>query len=145
MSGELRGDPLHESTETENKNTKGEREEVHRDISQELSDWLQEFSEILVDESTSEALRRELMQRSEDTSSSPDEPLMESRTKVERCSGKHSVCAHFPKDPNCEICHRTKITRAPCTRRIGEVLSRAEKFGVLITADHQVFLQRGEV
>ena len=26
--------------------------------------------------------------------------------------GKHSVCTHFPKDRNCEICQRTKITRA---------------------------------
>ena len=26
--------------------------------------------------------------------------------------GKHSVYTHFPKDRNCEICQRTKITRA---------------------------------
>ena len=25
--------------------------------------------------------------------------------------GKHSVCTHFPKDRNCEICHKHKITR----------------------------------
>ena len=37
MSEELRGDPLHESTETENKNQKEEREEVQRDISHDLS------------------------------------------------------------------------------------------------------------
>ena len=29
---------------------------------------------------------------------------------------KHSVYTHFPKDRNCEICKRTKITRAPCRR-----------------------------
>ena len=52
-SGELRGDPLHETTETENKNKNREPEEVQRDISHELLDWLQEFREILVDESTS--------------------------------------------------------------------------------------------
>ena len=50
---ELRGDPLHESTETENKNKDKEPEEVQRDISHELPDWLQEFRENLVDESTS--------------------------------------------------------------------------------------------
>ena len=53
MSGELRGNPLHETTETENKNINGESEEVQRDISHELPDWLQEFTKNLVDESTS--------------------------------------------------------------------------------------------
>ena len=49
--------------------------------------------------------------------------------------GKHSVYTHFPKDRNCE---RTKITRAPCRRRVGGVVPRAEFFGDLITADHKV-------
>ena len=52
--------------------------------------------------------------------------------------GRHSVKSHFPKDRNCEICKRTKITRAPCRRRIGRVVPRAESFGDLITADHKV-------
>ena len=52
--------------------------------------------------------------------------------------GKHSVCTRFPKDRNCEICRRAKITRAPCRRRNGEAVPRAEKFGDLITADHKV-------
>ena len=42
--------------------------------------------------------------------------------------GKHSVYTHFPKDRNCEICQRTKITRAPCRRRVGTVAPRAENF-----------------
>ena len=33
---------------------------------------------------------------------------------------------------------RTKITRAPCRRRNGGAVPRAEKFGDLITADHKV-------
>ena len=52
--------------------------------------------------------------------------------------GKHSVYTHFPKDRNCDICKRTKITRAPCRRRIGGVVPRAENFGDLITADQKV-------
>ena len=52
--------------------------------------------------------------------------------------GKHSVNTHFPKDQNCEICQRTKITRAPCRRRNGGAVPRAQKFGDLITADHKV-------
>ena len=58
--------------------------------------------------------------------------------------GKHSVYTHFPKDRNCEICQRTIITRAPCRRRIGRVVPRAEVFGDLITADHKVLSENCE-
>ena len=33
------------------------------------------------------------------------------------------------KTESCEICQRTKITRAPCRRRIGGAVPRAENFG----------------
>ena len=52
--------------------------------------------------------------------------------------GKHSVFSHFTTDRNFEICQRTKITSAPCRRRIGGAVLRAENFGDLITADHKV-------
>ena len=52
--------------------------------------------------------------------------------------GKHIVYTHFPKDRNCEICQRSKITRAPCRRRIDGAVLRAEIFVDLITADHKV-------
>ena len=58
--------------------------------------------------------------------------------------GKHSVYTHFPKDRNCEICKRTKITRAPCRRRNGEAVPRAANFGDLITADHNVLCESFE-
>ena len=64
--------------------------------------------------------------------------LLEPITKRREDLGKHSVYAHFPKDRNCEICKRTKITRAPCRRRNGEAVPRADNFGDLITADHKV-------
>ena len=54
-----------------------------------------------------------------------------------RIWGKHNVHTHFPKDRNCEICKRTKITRAPCRRRKGEAVPRAVNFGDLITAEPQ--------
>ena len=57
---------------------------------------------------------------------------------------KHSVYTHFPKDRNCENCQRTKVTRAPCRRRIGRVVPRAENFGDLITADHKVLSENCE-
>ena len=42
------------------------------------------------------------------------------------------------KKRNCEVCRRTKITRAPCRRRTGEPVPRAEKSGDLVTTDHKV-------
>ena len=42
-SEDPRGDPLHESTETDNKKKNEEREEVQRDAAHELPDWLQQF------------------------------------------------------------------------------------------------------
>ena len=62
------------------------------------------------------------------------ESASELRGKV--VSGKHSIYTHFPKDRNCEIRQRTKITRAPCRRRVGGAVPHAENFGDLITADH---------
>ena len=52
--------------------------------------------------------------------------------------GKHRVYTHFPQDRNCETCQRTKIPRAPCRRRNGGAVLRAENLGDLITADHKV-------
>ena len=58
--------------------------------------------------------------------------------KVATKSRKHSLFTHFPKDRDCHICWRTRISKASCRRRTGEALLRAEKFGDLITADHKV-------
>ena len=58
--------------------------------------------------------------------------------------GKHSVYTHFPIDRNCEICQRTKITRAPCRRRTGGAVPRAEFFCDLTTADHKVLSESCE-
>ena len=70
--------------------------------------------------------------------SSSHEVSLEPITKRREDLGKHSVYTHFPKDRNCEICQRTKITRPPCRRRIGGAVPRAENFGDLMTADHKV-------
>ena len=66
---------------------------------------------------------------------SSHEPFLEPMRSVD--FGKHSNYTHFPKDRNCEICKRTKITKASCRRRIGRVVLRAENFGDLNTADHK--------
>ena len=66
------------------------------------------------------------------------EPILKRREDL--C--KHNVKSHFPKDRNCEIRQRTKITRAPCRRRNGGAVPRAEHFGDLITASHKVLCEK---
>ena len=65
-------------------------------------------------------------------------------TRVVSKSKKHSIFAHFPKDRNCEVCLRTKMTRVLCRRRNREAAPRAEEVGDLITVDHNVFNEEGE-
>ena len=99
-------------------------------LESEILEWLQEFRENLVDD--------EIPVHGHSHASSSHEVSSEPTFKRREDLGKHSVYTHFPKDRNCEICKRTKITRAPCRRRNGETVPRAEKFGDLITADHKV-------
>ena len=98
----------------------------------------------MVDESTPTKPWRNPEQGSQDTSKSSHEFPLEPRANVEPGSGKHSVYTHFPKDPNCDICLKTKITRSSCRRRAGAVVPRAEHFGDLITADHKVLSEESE-
>ena len=58
--------------------------------------------------------------------------------------GKHSVKTHFPKNRNCEICQRIKITRARAEDVLAESVPRAENFGDLIAADHKVLSESCE-
>ena len=96
----------------------------------EIPEWLQEFRENLVDD--------EIPLQGGSHASSSHEVTLEPTTKRREDLGKHSVHTHFTKDRNCEICKRTKITRAPCRRLNGEAVPRAANFGDLITADHKV-------
>ena len=96
----------------------------------EIPEWLQEFRENLVDD--------EIPEHGDSHASSSHEVSLEPTFKRREDLCKHSVYTHFPKDRNCEICQRTKITRAPCRRRNGGAVPRAENFGDLITADHKV-------
>ena len=121
-----------------------EAKKYKSDILHELPDWLREFRENLVYESTPLELRGNPAPEDRDTSSSSHELPMESRAKVELGSDKHSVFTHFPKDPNCDICLKTKITTASCRRRANAVVPRAEHFGDLITADHHILIEGSE-
>ena len=98
--------------------------------SSEIPEWLQEFREILVDD--------EVPEHRDSHASSSHEVSLEPTSKRREDFGKHSVYTLFPGNRNCEICKRTRITRAPCRRRNGGAVPRAENFGDLITADHKV-------
>ena len=120
---------LNKPTKIPKPNNNVNHEQVRRDpYYSDIHEWLQEFRENLVDERVPE--------HRDSHASSSHEPSLEPMRSVDL--GKHSFYSHFPKDRNCEICQRTKITRAPCRRRIGRVVHSAEKFGDLITADHKV-------
>ena len=97
----------------------------------EIPEWLQEFREILVD--------YEVPERRDSHASSSHEASLEPTSKRSADLGKHSVNTHY-----CEICKRTKITRAPGRRRNGGAVPRAENFGDLITADHKVLSDKCE-
>ena len=81
---------------------------VQSDLLHDLPDWLQEFREKLVGERNPSEPQGNPELGNRDTSSSSRELPKESRAKVEPGSGKHSVYTHFPKDPNCDICLKTK-------------------------------------
>ena len=105
-------------------------------LDSEIPEWLQEFKRNLVDD--------EIPLQGGSHASLSHEASLEATTKRREDLGKHSVYTHFPKDRNCEICKRTKMTRAPCRRRNGEAVPRADNFGDLITADHKVLSDKCE-
>ena len=107
MSEEVQGNLSHDTAETENPNNTDNDETVRGNPLRDVPEWLQEFRHGLVNESVPEH---------RDASSSPRELPSEPRAKV--VSGKHSVFTHLPKDRNCDICLRTKITKASCRRRM---------------------------
>ena len=117
-----------------NKNPKTNKKESKKEQSDslfsEIPEWLQEFRENLVDD--------EIPVHGDSHASSSHEVCLEPTPTRSEDLGKHSVFNHFPKDRTCEICQRTKITRAPCRRRNGGAAPRAGNFGDLTTADHKV-------
>ena len=120
-----------QANKTQKKQTKKETTiERGNPLCSDIPEWLEEFRETLVDD--------EIVERGNSHANSSHEASLEPTFKSREDMGKHNVYAHFPKDRNCDICHRTKITRAPCRRRNGGAVPRAEIFRDLITADHKV-------
>ena len=96
----------------------------------EIPEWLQEFKENLVDD--------EIPSQGGSHASSSHEASLEPTTQRREIWVNIMFILISLKDRNCEICKRTKITRAPCRRRNGRAVLRADKFGDLKTADHKV-------
>ena len=124
--------PVQVSNSVDDRSGQPEQTTIERgnSLNSEIPERLQEFRGNLVD--------GEIPLQGGSHASSSHEASLEPTTKRREDLGKHSVEIHFPKDRNCEICERTKITRAPCRRRNGGAVPRADKFGDLITADHKV-------
>ena len=101
-----------------NKNPKPNKKETTiergNSLDSEIPEWPQEFRENLVDD--------EIPVQGDSHASSSHEASLEPVFKRREDLGKHSAYTHFPKDRNCKICKRTKITRAPCRRRNGEAV-----------------------
>ena len=52
-----------------------------------------------------------------------------------RNTQEQSIFIYFPQDRNCEVCKRTKVTRAPCRKSTGDAVLRTENFGDFMTAE----------
>ena len=81
-----------------------------RDPLADLPDCLQDFTE---------NLKETELHASAHSSVESD---LEYPTTVTTKSRKHSIYTHFPEDRDCDVCLRTKITKASCRRRTGEAL-----------------------
>ena len=119
-----------QANKTVKPNKKESKKEQSKSLCSEILEWLQEFRENLVDD--------EIPVHGDSHASSSHKVSLGPIFKRREDLGKHSVYTHFPEDRKCEICKRTKITRAPCRRRNSGAVPRAENFGDLITADHKV-------
>ena len=106
------------------------------DPTQEVPEWLQNITANLEDLEKRVPVR--ISER--EISGSEASTKVVDKSKLQ----KHSTYTHFPKDRNCDVCLRTKITRSPYRKRHEGSIPRAEKYGHLITADHKVLNEEGE-
>ena len=101
---------------------------------QEIPEWLQPFTDNL------DYLETHVSAHSSERENSDSE----GSAKVVTQEREHSICTHFPKDRNCDVCLRTKITRVLCRRRHEGHIPRAEMFGDLLSVDHKVVNEGSE-
>ena len=127
-SGSERSDEL--ATRKLGQESLSEDKKDAKDLLADLPFWLEDFTDNL------EVTELPAPAHSSRDSDSEHNPKVVSKTRM------HSI--YTPKDRKCDVCLRTKVTKAHCRRRTGEALPRAEKFGDLITADHKVLNEGSE-
>ena len=137
-SEELRTTPMHRPTETENRHKMKDAKKYTAIYCMTCRTGCRSAEKFWSMKVVLLEPRGNLAPEVQDTSSSSHELPMQPRAEVEPNSGKHSVYTHFPKNRNCDICLRSKITRASCRRRTGTVVPKAVNLGDSITADHNV-------
>ena len=107
------GNQLRDSTKTKNTNLKRDIIPASGNRLRALPERFEEFTENLEDEGV-------LASRDTPANTSQDS---DSERPAKVVSRKHSIFSHFPKDRNCEMRKRTKITRAPCRKRTGDAVT----------------------
>ena len=109
-----------QANKTPKPNKKESKKEQNDSLYSEIPEWLQEFRENLVDD--------EIPVHGDSHASSSHEASLEPTFKRREDLGKHSIYTHFSKDRNCEICQRTKITRAPVQKTQWRSRTSCRKF-----------------
>ena len=105
--------------------------------SSEIPEWLQEFRENLVDDGIPE--------HGDSHASSSHEVSLEPTSKRREELGKHSVLFHFQKDRKLrDLPEDQKLQGPRAEDALAESYPRAEKFGDLTTADHNVLSDKCE-
>ena len=110
----------------------------------QLPEWLEPFTEGMSEGASSSS-----------TDAVPAEPppaIPPPTSRLEKPSsnkpgGKHNLFKHSPKDPNCEICRQTVITRGPCKINPchrADRQQRVDNFWDIIPADHVIVKEENE-
>ena len=90
---------------TKSQNLNEDHEKAAGSRLRDLPEWLEEFTDNFED--------------AEVPASANISPDSDSERPSKVASRKHIIHTHFPRDRNCEVCKRTKMTRTPCRRRTG--------------------------
>ena len=115
------GDQLRDSKETNNKTKNEDRDKARRTPLRDLPESFDEFTKI----SWTKKLPHQAMH--------PQAFLVNHFVKILReqwYRSRHIIFTHIPKDRCCEVCDKTEITRAPCRKRTGNQVPRAENSAI---------------
>ena len=151
-----------DSTEIQHQLKKKDSNRDSNDRLRDLPEWLEEFTDSLQDTELPSPAHISHDSDSERPTSvaSRKHHLKNSfpkRSKLRSIGHPRTVLRKWQKDQgstiylltsqnaeDCDVCLRTKMTRAPCRRLAGEAAPRAEKVGDLTTTGHIVLNEEGE-